>query len=215
MKKRNQRKKALTAVGAVVAAGLTPGFIAASAAGSSILGPNSGLSAADVVAINGQAYDFDELYAQQQPDSVETSLNLPEVIVQAGPRTSKYGAIWISSNLYDIIEGDTIYYESRPMPLFPGGHDALVKYIDSQIQYPANAIANRVQGRVIVKFIVKRTGEVGTVTVVRSIDKDLDDEAVRIIKSLPKFTPGRKNGQAVPVWYVVHVAFKLPDENNR
>ena len=198
----------------MVAAGLTPGIIAATPGCLPGQGSNAEITAADVVAIDGKTYGFDELYDQQQPDSVEMNVDLPEVIVQTLPQTTKYGAIWISSSPYDVIEGDTIYYHARTMPQFPGGHDTLVKYIDSQIQYPANAISNRVQGRVIVKFVVKSTGEVGTVTIVRSVDKDLDDEAVRIIKSLPKFTPGYKNGQAVPVWYVVHVAFQLPQEDN-
>ena len=156
MKKKG--KKALTAVGAVVAAGLTPGIIAATPGYLPDQGFNAAITAADVVAIDGQTYDFDELYAKQQPDTMGTNVDLPEVLVEAGPRTTKYGAIWVSSNLYDVIEGDTIYYNTRPMPQFPGGHDALVKYIDSQIQYPANAISNSVQGRVIVKFVVKRTG---------------------------------------------------------
>ena len=71
MKKKNKGKKALTAVGAVVAAGLTPGFITASAAGASIQGPSAETTAAEVVAIDGQAYSFDELYAMQHQDSVK------------------------------------------------------------------------------------------------------------------------------------------------
>ena len=215
MKKRNKGKKALTAVGAVVAAGLTPGIIAATPGCLPGQGSNAGITAADVVAINGTTYSFDELYAQQRPDSVEMNVDLPDVVIQSLPSTTKYGAIWWnSSSCYDVVEGDTIYYQARLMPKFPGGHDTLVKYIDSQIQYPDNAISNRVQGRVVVKFVVKSTGEVGTVNIVCSVDKDLDDEAVRIIKSLPKFTPGYQNGKAVSVWYTVPVTFKLPQENN-
>ena len=215
IKKRNKGKKALTAVGAVVAAGLTPGIIAASPGCLPGQGSSAEITAADVVAIDGNAYSFDELYAKQHPDSVDTSLNLPEVIVEAMPNTTKYGVIWISSSPpYDVLEGDTVYNIVTQEPRFPGGDGMLVKYIDSHIQYPANATKNQVQGRVIVKFVVKRTGEVGTVTVVRSVDKDLDEEAVRVVKSLPKFTPGRMNGQAVSVWYTLPVIFNLPQKNN-
>jgi protein TonB len=60
------------------------------------------------------------------------------------------------------------------------------------------------------QFVVDKTGEIGEIKVVRSVDKELDEEAVRIIKTLPKFNPGRQNGQAVDVWYTVPVTFKLP-----
>ena len=95
------------------------------------------------------------------------------------------------------------------MPQFPGGDAALIKYLDSHIQYPPEAAKNNIQGRVILQFVVDKTGEIGEVKVVRSVDKDLDEEAVRIVKTLPKFIPGRQNGQAVAVWYTLPVTFKL------
>lgn len=105
-----------------------------------------------------------------------------------------------------------IYSSVEQMPLFPGGEAALVKYLDSHIQYPPEAKNNNIQGRVVVQFVVDKTGNVGEVKVVRSVAKDLDKEAVRIVKSLPKFTPARQNGQAVAVWYTLPVTFKLPEK---
>ena len=70
-------------------------------------------------------------------------------------------------------------------------------------------MSNHVQGRVIVQFVVDKTGQVRDVMVVRSVDKDLDKEAIRVVKSLPKFTPGRQNGKAVNVWYTLPVPFTL------
>ena len=105
-----------------------------------------------------------------------------------------------------------IYSSVEQMPLFPGGEVALVKYLDSHIQYPPEAKNNNIQGRVVVQFVVDKTGNVGEVKVVRSVAKDLDKEAVRIVKSLPKFTPARQNGQAVAVWYTLPVTFKLPEK---
>ena len=99
------------------------------------------------------------------------------------------------------------------MPQFPGGEAALMKYLQSHINYPPMAAENNVQGRVVVQFVVDKTGKVGEVKVVRSVDKDLDKEAVRVCKSLPKFTPGRQNGQAVSVWYTLPVTFKLQGTN--
>lgn len=101
-------------------------------------------------------------------------------------------------------------YDAK-MPEFPGGEEALMKYIQSHIHYPPTAAKNHVQGRVIVQFVVRKDGGVSVVHVVRSVDNDLDREAVRICKTLPKFTPGRQNGKAVDVWYTVPVTFKLPE----
>lgn len=85
-----------------------------------------------------------------------------------------------------------------------------MKYIQTHIKYPPTAAKNHVQGRVIVQFVVRKDGGVSVVHVVRSVDNDLDREAVRVCKTLPKFTPGRQNGKAVDVWYTVPVTFKLP-----
>ena len=102
---------------------------------------------------------------------------------------------------------DEIFKSVEQMPQFPGGEAALMEYIESHIQWPPRAAC--AQGRVIVQFVVDKTGEIGEVKVVRSVDKDLDEEAVRIVKTLPKFIPGRQNGQAVSVWYTLPVTFKL------
>lgn len=108
-----------------------------------------------------------------------------------------------------------IFKSVEQMPLFVGGDVALMKYIDSHIQYPPEAAKNNIQGRVILQFVVDKTGEIGEIKVVRSVDKELDEEAVRIIKTLPKFNPGRQNGQAVAVWYTLPVTFKLPQKGNK
>ena len=108
---------------------------------------------------------------------------------------------------------EEVFRSVEQMPQFPGGEAALMKYLQSHINYPPMAAENNVQGRVVVQFVVDKTGKVGEVKVVRSVDKDLDKEAVRVCKSLPKFTPGRQNGQAVSVWYTLPVTFKLQGTN--
>ena len=105
---------------------------------------------------------------------------------------------------------EDIYRSAEQMPQFPGGEAALMKYIQTHIKYPPTAAKNHVQGRVIVQFVVRKDGGVSVVHVVRSVDNDLDEEAVRVCKTLPKFTPGRQNGKVVDVWYTVPVTFKLP-----
>ena len=213
MKKRNKGKKALAAAGAVIAAGLTPGFIAASAAGSSIQGPGAGTTAAEVVAIDGQAYSFDELYAMQHPDSVKMDTIELNIVLEESNATL-YGAvqpIYPYKKKNDKKDDESVIYRSaEQMPRFPGGEAALMKYIKSHIQYPAEALKNKIEGNVILQFVVQKTGKIGEVKVVRSLDKELDKEAVRVIKSLPKFTPGSQNGKAVSVWYTSQVLFTLP-----
>ena len=106
-----------------------------------------------------------------------------------------------------------IFTAVEQMPQFPGGEEALRKYLASHINYPPMAAENGVQGKVIVQFVVDKTGRVGEVKVARSVDKELDREAIRVCKSLPKFVPGRQNGQAVSVWFTLPVTFKLQGTN--
>ena len=108
---------------------------------------------------------------------------------------------------------EDIFTVVEQMPQFPGGEAALMKYLQSHINYPPMAAENNVQGKVVVQFVVDKTGRVGEVKVVRSVDKDLDREAARVCKSLPKFTPGRQNGHPVSVWYTLPVFFKLQGTN--
>lgn len=102
-----------------------------------------------------------------------------------------------------------VFESVEQMPQFPGGEGELLKWISTHIKYPTMAMENGVQGRVVVRFVVTRDGSVGDVQVLRSKDPDLDREAVRVVKSLPKFIPGKMNGQAVNVWYTLPVNFKL------
>lgn len=99
----------------------------------------------------------------------------------------------------------TVYRSVEQMPRYPGGEAALMKYIKAHLNYPAGTDA---EGSVIVQFVVKADGTVGEVKVARSLDRALDKEAVRIIKSLPKFAPGRHNGKPVAVWYTLPITFK-------
>ena len=106
-------------------------------------------------------------------------------------------------------EPEKIFTSVEQNPEFPGGQAALLKYLNSHIQYPPQAAENGKEGKVVVQFVVEKDGHVGEVKVVRSVDKDLDREAVRVCKSLPKFPPGRQNGQPVRVWFTLPVTFKL------
>ena len=104
---------------------------------------------------------------------------------------------------------EEVFKAVEQMPTFPGGDAELMKWLRDHIQYPTVAMENNIQGRVVVQFVVTKSGKVGEVKVVRSVDRDLDKEAIRVCKSLPDFIPGRMNGQAVNVWYTLPVQFKL------
>ena len=96
------------------------------------------------------------------------------------------------------------------MPEFPGGQAELMKYLASNVKYPVIAQENGIQGRVICQFVVNKDGSIVDVEVVRSGgDPSLDKEAVRVIKSMPKWKPGKQRGKAVRVKYTVPVLFRL------
>jgi len=109
---------------------------------------------------------------------------------------------------------DEVFHSSGHMPSFPGGDVALMKFIKDNMIYPPEALKNRIEGKVIIQFVVTKTGKVGKVKVVRSVNKELDQEAVRLIKMLPDFSPGRNNvGEPVNVWYTLPVSFNLSNNN--
>lgn len=99
------------------------------------------------------------------------------------------------------------------MPQFPGGPSALFEYLAQNINYPVVAEENGVQGRVILTFVVERDGTITDVTVVKSVDPSLDKEAQRLVKSMPRWIPGKMNGSPVRVKYTVPVTFKLQESS--
>ena len=107
------------------------------------------------------------------------------------------------------VEENKVFTAVEQMPQFPGGEAELMKYISKNLKYPPVAMENNIQGRVTIQFVVTKTGKIGEVKVARGKDPDLDKEAVRVVKSLPDFIPGKMNGQAVNVWYTVPITFKL------
>ena len=95
------------------------------------------------------------------------------------------------------------------MPMFPGGDAALLKYITDNIRYPESAKTNNISGRVIIRFVVNSEGKAEEATVLRGVDPSLDEEAIRVVNSLPVFSPGKQGGKPVPVYYMVPVTFSL------
>ena len=129
-----------------------------------------------------------EAEAAPQADDVKTEVKAPQ---ETDPQPKK------------------IYRSVEQMPMFPGGEYALMKHLQANIKYPPEAAKNNIEGRVIVQFVIDETGQVGEVKVVRPVSEELDAEAVRVVKALPKFEPGRQDGEAVSVWYTLPVMFKV------
>lgn len=123
--------------------------------------------------------------------------NVQKKVVKTTKTTKEADA---SNKVYEVVE---------QMPSFPGGDAAMMKYLAENIKYPVSAQKAKEQGRVVVQFIVEKDGAVTGVKTVRSVTPVLDAEAVRVIKAMPKWTPGRQGGQPVRVKYNVPVSFRL------
>ena len=120
-------------------------------------------------------------------------LKAKEVVVDEKPKEEE-------TKVFDVVE---------QMPSFPGGDAELMKFLSTHIKYPVVAEENGIQGRVIATFVVERDGSISDVKVIKSVDPSLDKEAIRVLKSMPKWIPGKQNGSAVRVKYTVPVTFKL------
>lgn len=121
------------------------------------------------------------------------------------------------SNSGEVITEDTnnhVFTIVEKMPKFPGGDNALLKHINSELVFPADAAENGAHGRVIVTFVVTKNGSVQDASVMRSIYPSLDAEALRVINALPKWEPGEQRGQPVNVKYTVPIQFNHPDESS-
>ena len=108
-----------------------------------------------------------------------------------------------------VVEEEKPYEAVEQMPTFPGGEAELMKFIRDNLKYPVIAQENGIQGRVILRFVVSKTGTIDNVTVLRSLDPTCDKEAIRVVKSMPKWIPGKQNGNNVPVYFTLPVVFKL------
>ena len=104
---------------------------------------------------------------------------------------------------------DEPYVVVEEMPMFPGGDSTLLDYITKNTKYPETAKANNIQGRVIVRFCVTKSGGIDRVSVLRGVSPELDAEAIRVVSSLPTFKPGKQGGVPVDVWYMVPITFAL------
>lgn len=108
-------------------------------------------------------------------------------------------------------EPEKIFPAVEQQAAFPGGQAALMKWLSSNLRYPERAQQNDIQGRVIVKFVVNADGSIEQASVVKGVDKDLDAEALRVVRKMPRWQPGKNNGVAVRSYFTLPVTFKLAE----
>lgn len=123
-------------------------------------------------------------------------------------------AISFSSHIraQENLNDENIFFEVEEMPEFPGGKKALQKFISDNVNYPETAKQEGTEGKVFVSFVVSKNGKVKNAKVIRSIDPLIDKEALRVINSMPEWTPGKQRGKKVDVQFTLPINFSLGDK---
>lgn len=134
-------------------------------------------------------------------DASQTEDAKEEVVAPVSPEAKEAPA--------DSTAKEEVFMVVEQMPEYPGGMKEMLKFLQENVKYPENAMKNNVQGRVIVQFVVEKDGTPTEFKVLRSVDPDLDAEALRVMKAMPKWKPGMQKGQVVRVKFTVPVSFKL------
>lgn len=134
-------------------------------------------------------------------DASQTEDAKEEVVAPVSPEAKEAPA--------DSTAKEEVFMVVEQMPEFPGGMKELLKFLQDNLKYPENAMKNNVQGRVIVQFVVEKDGTLTEFKVARSVDPDLDAEALRVLQTMPKWKPGMQRGKIVRVKFTVPVSFKL------
>ncbi|HET9571420.1 MAG TPA: TonB family protein [Bacteroidales bacterium] len=147
----------------------------------------------------------EELQAQEDLSATKTQISVATV---QGTDEEKGMDIADLEDHKVVIEEKPVYGVEQ-MPQYPGGDEELLRFIRDNLKYPAVAAEVGIEGRVTIRFVVSRTGDVTDVTVIRGLDPSCDKEAVRVVKMMPRWIPGRQNGRNVPVYYTLPVVYKL------
>jgi periplasmic protein TonB len=104
---------------------------------------------------------------------------------------------------------DMSHYDYEKLPEFPGGIDGLRHYLSKELKYPKNSTRAGIEGRVLVGFVVNKNGSISDIKIIESVFKELDEEAMRVVKKMPKWEPGMEDGEAIRVAFHLPIQFKL------
>ena len=160
---------------------------------------------APVIKKDEEVKDEDQMKSQEELNNTKVAISVADV---KGVDNGKIDIADVKQAVSQE-EEDKVYQVIEQMPQFPGGDQELLNYINKNIKYPVIAQENGISGKVTLRFVVSKTGTVDRVEVVRSLDPACDKEAIRVVKSLPRFIPGKQNGVNVSVWYTLPVTYKL------
>ncbi len=162
----------------------------------------------------GSTQQFSHLVVSDQ-DSLEKILTQEELLkLSLATKTEKKDSVEtkpdpIDTEIKNSGEKGKVHTWVEEMPAFPGGEEAMLRYLSSNIRYPAPAREGNLTGTVYISFIVDRNGAINNIKTVRGIGGGCEEEAIRVIQNMPSWRPGKQNGQAVNVQYMLPVSFKL------
>lgn len=138
---------------------------------------------------------------KKEPEKKETNaIEPPAVEIQYLPSTVEGKETVDDNRVYDAVE---------EMPAFPGGQAAFMNYLSSNMKYPKDCQEAGIQGRVVVQFVIGKDGRIMNARVIKSVHPSLDKEALRVVNSMPRWTPGKQKGKPVSVTYTVPLMFRL------
>ncbi len=160
---------------------------------------------APVIAKDEEVTEKDEMKSQEELTKANVAISVADVKGVSG------GTVDIADVKAAVteVEPEKIWDVIEQMPSFPGGDGELMATLSKNIKYPVIAQENGIEGKVILGFVVTKTGAISDVTVLRSLDSSCDKEAIRVVKLLPKWIPGKQNGENVNVRYTLPVVFRL------
>jgi periplasmic protein TonB len=148
----------------------------------------------------------EEFKSQEQLTNTKVAISIADV---KGNDEKGKDIADIKQAVTQVEEPDHVYQVIEQMPQYPGGESELMSYIAKNLKYPVIAQENGIQGKVILRFVVSKSGVVDKIEVVRSLDPACDKEAVRVVRTLQRWIPGKQNGVNVSVYYTLPIAFKL------
>jgi protein TonB len=144
-----------------------------------------------------------------KPEDNMQLMTVDQAQIEVRNETVVEEVVQVAAEVQEAEPEQEVFYVVEESPMFPGGDAEIQKYIGENVIYPEVAKENNVQGRVVLKFCVTETGGVDLVSVLKGVDPELDAEVVRVVKTLPKFKPGKQGGKPVRVWYTIPILFKL------
>ena len=156
---------------------------------------------------NGIIFIITKAYKEKPNDQKSVVVVVKAKKPQTLEEAAAQGVIAIGAIDYDKPEKPFDVVEQ--MPEFPGGQEALMKFLSESVKYPKEASKDGIQGRVVVQFVVEKDGSISEVEVVKKVNEHLDAEAVRVVNAMPKWKPGKQKGENVRVKYTLPISFRL------